>query len=149
MRERWRRVLPGLWSGVLLCIAAIAAPAAFGALASAEAGRVVAGIFVREGWLSLGLAAVLLGLERHGGGPAMGGPKLSNVGLLWATVACTLLGYFVVRALLPAARSGQGVLSFGQLHLISTVFYGLKTLAVLLLAWRAAGGASFSRQPSS
>jgi hypothetical protein len=51
-----------------------------------------------------------------------------------------------VQALMPAARVGQGALSFGQLHLVSTVFYGIKTLAVLLLAWRAAG---LSRPPSS
>ena len=30
------------------------------------------------------------------------------------------------------------MLSFGQLHLVSTVFYGLKTVLVLVLAWRAA-----------
>ncbi len=58
--------------------------------------------------------------------------------MLWGTVGCTLLGYFAVQALMPAARAGQGVLSFGQLHLISTAFYGLKTLLVLGLAWRAA-----------
>jgi hypothetical protein len=141
MAERWRRLLPGLWAGALLCIAAIAAPAAFGTLPSAEAGRVAAGIFVREGWLSLGLAAVLLGLERRAGGATTSRRAPGNVVLLWTTVACTLLGYFVVQALMPAARAGQGMLGFGQLHLISTVFYGLKTLAVLLLAWRAASGA--------
>jgi len=39
------------------------------------------------------------------------------------------------------------VLSFGQLHLISTLFYGLKTALVLVLAWRMAG--DLSRRPSS
>ena len=62
MGGRWRRLLPGLWAGVLLCIAAIAAPAAFAALPSAEAGQVVARLFVREAWLSLGVAALLLWL---------------------------------------------------------------------------------------
>ena len=47
-RTRWRRLLPGLWAGLLLCIAAIAAPAAFRALPSADAGRVVARMFARE-----------------------------------------------------------------------------------------------------
>lgn len=130
MAERWRRFLPGLWAGLLLCIAAISAPAAFGALPSAEAGQVVSRIFVREAWLSLALAALLWGLEHR----RMAQPGLGNVALLWATAVCTLLGYFVVQALMPAARVGQGVLSFGQLHLISTVFYGAKTVAVLLLA---------------
>jgi hypothetical protein len=142
MAERWRRLLPGLWAGLLLCIAAIAAPAAFGALPSAEAGQVVSRIFIREAWLSLALAALLLGLERRR--PAQTGP--GNVSVLWTAAGCTLLGYFAVQALMPAARVGKGVLSFGQLHLISMVFYGIKTLAVLLLAWRAAG---LSRPPSS
>ena len=145
MAERWRRLLPGLWAGLLLCIAGLAAPAVFAALASADAGQVVSRIFVREAWLSLGLAVVLLGLEWRQ--PLR--PGLGNVPLLWVTVACTLLGYFVVQALMPAARMRQGALSFGQLHLISTVFYAIKTLAVLLLAWRAAGAASVSRLPSS
>ena len=71
----------------------------------------------------------------------------TNALLLWGTVACTLLGYFAIQPLMPAARGGQGVLSFGQLHLISTLFYGLKTALVLVLAWRMAG--DLSRRPSS
>ena len=149
MGERWRRLLPALWAGVLICIAAIAAPAAFAALPSADAGQVVARVFVREGWLSLVLAALLLWLEHRRAGVAAVGPRVSNAALLWATVGCTLLGYFAVRALMPAARLGQGLLSFGQLHVMSTVFYGIKTLVVLLLAWRTAGAAGFSRPPSS
>ncbi len=143
MLARVRRMLPALWAGVLLCIAAIAAPAAFAALPGAEAGQVVSRIFVREAWLSLAAALLLLGLERRHGPPGQ-----FNTALLWTTVACTLLGYFVVRALLPAARVGQGLFSFGQLHLISTVFYGLKTLLVLALAWRMAD-IEISRLPSS
>ncbi len=142
MAERWRRMLPGLWAGLLLCIAGIAAPATFAALPSADAGQVVSRIFIREAWISLLLAALLLALEWRR--PAL--PGLSNLALVWATLVCTLLGYFAMQALMPAARLGQGALSFGQLHLISTVFYGIKTLAVLLLAWRAA---SLSRSPSS
>ena len=140
MLPRVRSILPALWAGVLVCIAAMAAPAAFANLAVADAGRVVAHVFVREAWLSLGMAALLLGLERRHGPPGR-----VNVRLLWATVACTLLGYFALQPLMPAARMGQGVLSFGQLHLISTLFYGLKTVLVLVLAWRAAAG--FSRRP--
>ena len=142
MLSRLRRILPGLWAGILICIAALAAPAAFGSLVVADAGRVVAHIFVREAWLSLVLAALLLGLERRHGVPGR-----VNAALLWGTVACTLLGYFALQPLMVAARAGQGVLSFGQLHLISTVFFGLKTVLVLTLAWRMTG--DVSRQPSS
>jgi hypothetical protein len=142
MLLRARRILPALWAGVLVSIAALAAPAAFGNLAVADAGRVVAHIFVREGWLSLLLAALLLGLERLHGAPG----RVNSL-LLSGTVACTLLGYFAIQPLMPAARAGQGMFSFGQLHLISTLFYGLKTMLVLVLAWRVAG--EFSRRPSS
>jgi hypothetical protein len=142
MFQRVRRILPALWAGMLLCIAALAAPAAFGSLAVADAGRVVAHIFVREAWLSLVLAALLLVLERlHGASGRV------SVLLLWGTIACTLLGYFAIQPLMPAARAGQGVLSFGQLHLVSTLFYGLKAALVLALAWRAS--AELSRRPFS
>jgi hypothetical protein len=142
MFQRVRRILPALWAGMLLCIAALAAPAAFGSLAVADAGRVVAHIFVREAWLSLVLGALLLVLERlHGASGRV------HVLLLWGTIACTLLGYFAIQPLMPAARAGQGVLSFGQLHLVSTLFYGLKAALVLALAWRAS--AELSRRPFS
>jgi hypothetical protein len=142
MLPRVRRLLPAVWAGVLICIAALAAPAAFANLAVADAGRVVGHIFVREAWLSLALAALLLGLERLHGAPGR-----TNALLLWGTVACTLLGYFAIQPLMPAARAGQGVLSFGQLHLVSTLFYGLKTALVLVLAWCVAG--DLSRRPFS
>ena len=145
MPARALRLLPGIWAGGLLCIAALAAPAAFAVLPTADAGRVVGQVFVREAWLSLGLAALLLWGQRrsavvHGG--------IGNGVLLWGTVACTLVGYFALQPLMPAARAGHGGLSFGQLHLISTAFYALKTALVLLLAWRAAG-LEVSRRPSS
>jgi hypothetical protein len=142
MLQRLRCMLPALWAGLLICIAALAAPAAFASLAVADAGRVVAHVFVREGWLSLVLAALLLGLER-----LHGAPRRANALLLLGSVACTLLGYFAVQSFMPAARAGRGVFTFGQLHLVSTLFYGLKTLLVLAIAWRVAG--EVSRRPSS
>jgi hypothetical protein len=57
-------------------------------------------------------------------------------------------GYFALLPMMAAARAGQGPLSFGQLHAVSAVFYGVKVLLVLALAWRAAG-AALSRRPAS
>jgi hypothetical protein len=51
---------------------------------------------------------------------------------------CTIAGYFAVQTMLPAARAGQGPLSFGQLHAVSAGFFAIKVLAVTALAWRAA-----------
>jgi hypothetical protein len=134
MTGRLLRILPGLWAGVLLCIAALAAPAAFALLPAADAGRVVGHLFLREAWLSLALAAVLIIGARDA---LPNGHRLGSRALLWGTAACTALGYFMLQSMMPAARAGQGALSFAQLHLLSTACYGLKTVLVLVLAWRA------------
>ena len=60
-----RRLLPGLWAGVLLCVALIATPAPFATLAVADAGRVVSRILAQEAWLSLIVAVALLLLARR------------------------------------------------------------------------------------
>ena len=142
MAERLRRLLPGLWAGLLLCIAGVATPAPFALLERADAGRVVGRIFVQEAWLSLALALALLVMERaraRAAAEAGGGSVLSTEMLLvLGTVFCTVAGYFGIQTLLPAARAGQGAFSFGQLHAVSTVFFGLKAGLVLALAWRAA-----------
>ena len=52
-------------------------------------------------------------LERSRGAaePAFGSqPGIRNGSLLWGTVFCTLLGYFAVQPMMPAARAGQGPL---------------------------------------
>jgi len=131
------RLLPALWAGVLLAIATLAAPAAFATLPSAEAGRVVGWIFWREAWFSLGLAALLL-LLRLGDGREGREGRPVDLALLLAAAACTGLGYFALQPLMAAARAGQGLLSFGQLHGISLLCFALKLLCVLALAWRAA-----------
>ena len=139
--ERLRRLLPGLWAGGLLCVALLATPAPFAVLASADAGRVVARIFVQEAWTSLALAVLLLGIERGRArtrAAAGHGSVLStDILLLLGVVFFTVAGYFGVRPLMPAARAGQGWLSFGQLHMASTAFFAAKTICVIALAWRA------------
>ena len=57
--------------------------------------------------------------------------------LALGAVFCTVLGYFAVQTQMPAARLGQGALSFGQLHAVSALFFGVKGVLVLSLAWRA------------
>lgn len=143
MIERARRLLTGLWAGLLLCIAAIATPAPFATLATADAGRVVGRIFVQEAWLSLVVAGALLLIERgrarKAAAAGRGSVLSTEVLLLMGTVFCTVAGYFGIQPMMPAARAGQGALSFGQLHLISAGIFALKGLLVLALAWRAAG----------
>lgn len=141
MLERARRLLPGLWAGWLLCVALLATPAVFSQLAGAEAGRLVGRMLAQEAYTSLVLGLLLLVLERvaaRRAAQAGTGPQFS-IGMLLAlgAVFCTVAGYFAVQPLMPAARLGQGAFSFGQLHAVSAAFYLLKTLLVLVLAWRA------------
>jgi hypothetical protein len=147
LAERLRRLLPGLWAGWLVCVAALATPAAFALLERAVAGRVVARMLAQEAATSLALGAALLVLERlaakRHGGPQFGAGFALAAGALF----CTVAGYYGVQPLMAAARAGQGALSFGQLHLVSTALYAVKLVLVLALAWRAAAPAI--RAPAS
>ena len=154
MLDRLRRVLPGLWAGVLLCIATIATPAAFALLDRPVAGQVVGWLFAREAWLSLVAAVALMAIERQRARAAaaagQGSVLSTELLLLLATVFCTVAGYFAPQPLMAQARIGQGPLSFGQLHAISVGFFLAKLLCILALAWRAAGpGGAVSRPRAS
>ena len=138
--ERLRCLLPGLWAGMLLGIAALAAPAVFAQLERADAGRVVGRIFVQEAWLSLALGALLLVIERararRAAEAGTGSILSSEMLLVLGAVFCTVAGYFALQPMMPLARAGQGPLSFGQLHALSAGFFVLKACLVLALAWR-------------
>jgi hypothetical protein len=141
--ERLRRLLPGLWFGLLLAIAAIATPAASGALDKAAFGAVARAIFAREAPASLVLGIVLLVIERR---DALArhletGVSQFSSEMTLAIVAlfCTVAGYYGLLPLMEQARAGGATsLSFLQLHAISLAFFGVKGLAVLALAWKAA-----------
>ena len=104
MALRWRRLLPGLWAGVLLCIALIATPAIFAALPSADAGKVVSRIFVQEAWLSLALAGVLLLLDRN---PAPIGRLAAQSPGVFTMCAADMVKYSVMRSCTTCASSGS------------------------------------------
>jgi hypothetical protein len=135
--ERWRRLLPGLWAGWLLCVALLATPSAFATLLPSDAGRAVARMLAVEAYTSLALGITLLLLERVAA--RRGGGRQFSTGMILALAAlfCTVAGYFAVQPMMAAARAGQGSLSFGQLHAVSSAFFVIKGLAVLALAWRA------------
>ena len=137
---RFAALITGLWAGVLLCIGAIAAPAAFAALAAPDAGRVVSRMFAQEAYLSLVVAVVLFAIERQRSRDAAAAGTGSvfsvNLMLLLGTLFCTVAGYFAVQPMLEAARAGTGAVSFATLHAVSAGFFVLKGLLVLALAWR-------------
>ncbi|MES2993023.1 MAG: DUF4149 domain-containing protein [Pseudomonadota bacterium] len=139
--HRLAALLAGMWAGILVCIGALAAPAAFALLARPDAGRFVGRLFEQEAYLSLALAVVLLIVERgrRSGQPGEPGqPSLfsANLMLLLGTLFCSVAGHFALLPMMDAARAGQGSLSFGALHGISAGFFVLKGLLVLALAWR-------------
>jgi Domain of unknown function (DUF4149) len=140
LEQRVRRLVPALWAGALLTVAAIATPAPFAMLPTADAGRVVARILAQEAWLSLAIGAAVVVMERRQArreAQAGQGSQLStNLLLGLGAVACTLAGYFAVQPMLPAARAGQAWIGFGTLHAASVGFYALKLALVLTLAWR-------------
>ncbi len=137
---RWAQWLTGLWAGVLLCIALLAAPAAFAVLSSADAGRLAGRMFAQEAYLSLLLVVLLFALERPralaDARAGRGSVFSTNILLLMGTLFCTVAGYFAVQPMMAAARAGQGAWSFAALHGASAGFFATKALLVCVLAWR-------------
>lgn len=138
--RRLAAVLAGLWAGAIAAIGAIGAPAAFDVLQRSVAGAVAAGMFAREAYASLAVSVILLILvRRHAKAQAEAGRGSllsADVVLVLGTLFCTFLGYFALQPLMAAARQGQGAWSFGALHGVSVLFFGLKGVLCLLLAWR-------------
>lgn len=132
--------MAGVWLGVLLGVALLAAPAAFAVLSKELAGALVGRLFAQEAALSLFLPLLFV-MGLRGRGEADTGPALSLATdvRLWAALGallCTVLGYYALQPMMASARAGQGPLSFGALHGLSAMFYGIKVLLVLLLTWR-------------
>ncbi|WP_428425249.1 DUF4149 domain-containing protein [Methylibium sp.] len=139
--ERVRRVLPGVWLGVLLALAFIAAPSLFALLERPLAGRVAARLFASEAQLSVALSVVLGLIERQRAARRAASAEGSRISaellLVLGALFCTVLGHYALQPMLEAARAGQGPWSFGALHGVSTAFYGVKALLVATLTWRA------------
>ncbi|MDN3920379.1 DUF4149 domain-containing protein [Roseateles violae] len=137
MLVRSQALLAALWGGLLLCVAFLAAPSAFAVLERAQAGAYVARVFALEANISLAAALLLMLIERRLARDAGGRGFTAGFLLPAGALFCTVAGYFALQPMMAAARAGQGSVSFMTLHAVSFGFYGLKTLLVLALAWRA------------
>ncbi|MCE9661564.1 MAG: DUF4149 domain-containing protein [Burkholderiales bacterium] len=132
--------IAGAWTGLMLGIGGVAAPALFSLLPRADAGRVAARLFSLEATIGVcaGAFLVLVGLQL--GRDRAEGTQGSRFGLelilALAAVACIVAGYYALQPMLEAARAGQGSLSFAALHGISSVFFALRLALVAILAWR-------------
>jgi hypothetical protein len=142
--ERLRRVLPGVWVGLLIAVGFLAAPSLFAVLDRPSAGRVAARLFMVEAQISLVFCVALGWLERSRAARRAAGGLGSRISaevlLVLLALFCTVLGHYALQPAMEAARAGQGLLSFGALHGISTALYGIKTLLVATLAWRGSQG---------
>ena len=140
--ESLRRLLPGVWFGLLAAIAFITMPAAFHALDRVSAGALARQVFAWEAPVSLAFGALLLvierraALERH----LAAGTSQFSVEMMLALGAlfCTIAGYYGLLPAMEALRAGgTASLGFGQLHMLGTAFFGAKGLIVLALDWKA------------
>jgi hypothetical protein len=141
--ERMRRLLPGLWLGMLAAIALLVMPAAFTALDRGAAGQLARAVFGREAVASLVMGMLALIAERRAGVEAheAGGGSQFTAGmmLVLGAIFCTVAGHYGLQPWMESARAGlPTAISFGQLHGLSTGFFAAKGLFVLALAWRAA-----------
>jgi Domain of unknown function (DUF4149) len=138
--RRAAALLAGLWAGVLLGVGVFGAPAAFATVASADAGRMAGRMFAQEANLSLALSVLLFLMQRWQARQGFEGQLqralTPEILLIAGAMFCTVAGYFALQPMMAAARAGQGALSFGALHGLSMLFFVLKGLLVLTLAWR-------------
>jgi len=161
---RFAAWLAGVWTGVLAAIGGIAAPAAFAVVPPPTAGLIAGRMFAREAYAGIVVAVVLFvilrGRARANAAAGTGSALSADMLLVLGTLFCTVAGYFAVLPLMASARAGQGGLSFGALHAVSTAFFVLKGVLFAVLAWRLAprgrdpaGGSAappgVSRPPSS
>ena len=144
MLQRLRKLLAGLWAGLLVGLGAVGAPAGFAVTTVEIAGRAAGRMFAIEAYVSLAVAVLLLFLTRKAISTEPDQPPApalnTNLLLLLGTLVCTIVGYFVLQPMMVAARAGEGGLSFGALHGLSAGFFVLKGLLVLALAWRFTAG---------
>ncbi|WP_348648634.1 DUF4149 domain-containing protein [Roseateles oligotrophus] len=134
--KRSQALLAALWAGLLLCVGLVAAPSAFAVLERPMAGLVVAQLFQREAMLSLFAAVLLILMERRRAREGAGSAVTAEVLLPAAALFCTVAGYYALQPMMAAAKAGQGAWSFMALHSISLLFFALKGLLVMALAWR-------------
>ncbi len=121
----------------MVAIGGISAPAGFAITVPDIAGRIAGRMFAQEAYFSLALSMLLLVLLRRqargGSGPVLSANMLLVLGALF----CTVAGYFALQPMMAAAKAGQAfVLSFAALHGMSAGLYVLKSVLVLVLAWR-------------
>jgi Domain of unknown function (DUF4149) len=134
--------LAGVWTGLMVGIGFVAAPALFSTLARGDAGRVANRLFELDAYVGLAFGACLLILAlRRSHEPLPAGASRFSAEMMLALGAlfCIVAGYFAVLPMMEAARAGTPGPSFAVLHGVAAGFFFVKVIAVAVLAWRCAG----------
>jgi hypothetical protein len=146
---RLQILIATFWIGSLWTIGYLVAPTLFAALSDRSlAGSIAGQLFRAEAWLSIACGATLIALQKWQSDQGSAGQRKWCLRLIYAMLACTLLGYFGLQpfmAELRATAGAGGVMSsdvkmqFGILHGISSALYLVESLlgAALILKMRA------------
>ena len=119
----------------------IAAPALFALLARGDAGRVASRLFAIDAIVGLALGALLLiaTMQRARLDAEAGRGSRFSTDMVLALVAlfCVVAGHYGLQPMIESAReSGSAGPAFAALHGASTVLFGVRFLALAVLAWR-------------
>jgi hypothetical protein len=135
-----RLLVACLWAGSLWALGYIAAPAAFAALPSLQAGDLVAVLLARQAWLSIACAGLLLVLLRMATDLEPPRRRFLNL-LVLAMLACALVIYVGLQPAMAHLRelAGPGGVraspywtQFAVMHGVSQLFHLAESL---LGAW--------------
>lgn len=152
LMQRLQTILAAIWLGMVVALAAVAAPTLFQMLDRAVAGQVAGAMFRLEAQFGLGLAMALFLMERYRARTTARAAGRMPMGALWLILGalfCTVLGHYGLQPMMEQSKAGLPTpLSFGMMHGLSSSLFVLKglLLAVLvgLLSGRTATGGAAS-----
>lgn len=136
-----RLLLAALWAGSVWAVSYLAAPSAFAALDSTNAGNVVAIMLTRSAWLAIALA-VLLALLVARASDLDARRRRWLYGLIGGMLACSLVVYLGLQPMMAAIREAAGPAgvraskqwgTFAALHGVSQVLYLAESILGALL----------------
>jgi len=141
MAANLRLLLASLWAGSVWTVSYLAAPSAFAALDSTQAGNVVGIMLTRLAWLSMVLGPLLALLVSR---PSDLDRRRRRwlYGLIAGMLACSLIVYLGLQPMMAAIReaAGPGGVrasaqwgTFAALHGVSQVLYLVETVLGALL----------------
>lgn len=142
-----RLLVVTVWVGSLWTIGYVVAPTLFTTLDDRILAGTIAGrLFRVEAWISVACAIILLILVRAFSSDIGENQRRTCIWLLFAMLACTLLGYFGLQPFMAALREASGPagvmdsdmkMKFGLLHGAASALYLIQSLLGVALLIKA------------